>query len=140
MIEDADSIAALYRDSTAGDEPDEAFIAQLLAELHPDEAVHFTCGRPDNAEKWGPVAQLTVTSRRIIDQHTMGAGMSAPIQAIELRDVVGATDRARGAGALFAPRALVVTLAVGTTRVWEHLTNHQVTPAAEAIRAALEEL
>ena len=61
-------------------------------------------------------------------------------QAIELRDVAAATDRARGAGALFAPRALVVTLADGTTRVWEHLTNHQVTPAAEAIRAALEEL
>ena len=73
MIEDADSIAALYRESTAGDEPDESFVAQLLAALRPGEAVRFTCGRPDNAEKWGPVAQLTVTSRRIIDQRTMGA-------------------------------------------------------------------
>jgi hypothetical protein len=140
VIEDADSIAALYRESTAGDEPDEAFVAQLLAALDPDELVRFTCGRPDNAEKWGPVAQLTVTSRRIVDQHTMGGGMSAPISEIALRDVVAVTDRARGEGALFAPRALVVTLADGSTRVWEHLTNHQVTPAAEAIREALEEL
>jgi hypothetical protein len=140
VIEDADSIAALYRASTAGDEPDAAFVAQLLAALDPAEEVRFTCGRPDNAEKWGPVAQLTVTSRRIIDQHTMGDGMNAPLREIALADVVTATDRARGAGALFAPRALVVTLADGSTRVWEHLTNHQVTPAAEAIRAALEEL
>jgi hypothetical protein len=140
VIEDADSIAALYRDSTAGDEPDDAFVAQLLAVLASDEEVRFTCGRPDNAEKWGPVAQLTVTSRRIIDQHTMGDGMNAPLREIALHDVVAVTDRARGAGALFAPRALVVTLADGTARVWEHLTNHQVTPAAEAIRAALEEL
>jgi hypothetical protein len=139
VIEDADSIADSYRESTAGDEPDEAFVAQLLAALEPDEEVRFTCGRPDNAEKWGPVAQLTVTSRRILDQHTMGDGMSAPISAIALRDVVVVTDRARGEGALFAPRALVVTLADGSARVWEHLTNHQVTPAAEAIRAALDE-
>ena len=141
MIEDADSIASRYRDSTAGDEPDPAFVAQLLAALAPDEEVRFTCGRPDNAEKWGPVAQLTVTSRRIVDQHTMGDGMNAPLREIALRDVAAVTDRHRGAGgALFATRALVVTLTDGTTHVWEHLTNHQVTPAAEAIGAALEEL
>jgi hypothetical protein len=141
VIEDADSIAALYRESTAGDEPDPGFVAQLLAALGDDEEVRFTCGRPDNAEKWGPVAQLTVTSRRILDQHTMGDGMSAPIRAIALRDVVGVTDRQRGAGgALFATRALVVELADGGALVWEHLTNHQVTPAAEAIREALEGL
>ena len=141
MTEDADSIASLYRESTAGDEPDGAFVEQLLAALGPDEEVLFTCGRPDNAEKWGPVAQLTVTSRRIIDQHTMGDGMGVPIRAIALRDVVGVTDRQRGgARALFETRALVVTLADGRALVWEHLTNHQVTPAAEAIRAALQEL
>jgi hypothetical protein len=141
VIEDADSIASLYRESTAGDEPDPAFVAQLLAALAPDEELRFTCGRPDNAEKWGPVAQLTVTSRRIVDQHTMGDGMSAPLREIALRDVIDVTDRRRGeGGTLFATRALVVTLADGTTHVWEHLTNHQVSPAAEAIRAALDEL
>jgi hypothetical protein len=140
VIEDADSIATLYRSSTAGDEPDPAFVAQLLAALGDDEEVRFTCGRPDNAEKWGPVAQLTVTSRRIVDQHTMGDGMNAPLREIALRDVAGVTDRGRGEGTLFATRALVVTLRDGTSHVWEHLTNHQVTPAAEAIRAALEEL
>jgi hypothetical protein len=139
MTEDADSIASLYRESTAGDEPDGAFVEQLLAALGPGEEVLFTCGRPDNAEKWGPVAQLTVTSRRIIDQRTMGDGMSAPIRAIALRDVVAVTDRQRGGErALFETRALVVALADGRTLVWEHLTNHQVTPAAEAIRAALD--
>jgi hypothetical protein len=140
VIEDADSIASLYRSSTAGDEPDPAFVAQLLAALAGDEEVRFTCGRPDNAEKWGPVAQLTVTSRRIVDQHTMGDGMSAPLRELDLRDVATVTDRGRGEGTLFATRALVVTLRDGTSHVWEHLTNHQVTPAAEAIRAALDEL
>ena len=141
MIEDADSIASLYRESTAGDDPDPAFVAQLLAALEPGEEVRFTCGRPDNAEKWGPIAQLTVTSRRIVDQHTMGDGMSAPLRAIALRDVAAVIDRRRGEGGnLFATRALVVTLLDGTAHVWEHLTNHQVTPAAEAIRAALDEL
>jgi hypothetical protein len=138
---DAESIASLYRENTAGDEPDAAFVEQLLAALGPDEVVLFTCGRPDNAEKWGPVAQLTVTSRRIIDQRTMGDGTSAPLREIALRDVAGVTDRQRGgARALFETRALVVTLAAGGTLVWEHLTNHQVTPAAEAIAAALEDL
>ena len=138
---DAETIADLYRESTAGDEPDGAFVAQLLAALEPGEEVRFTCGRPDNAEKWGPVAQLTITSRRIIDQHTMGDGMSAPIRAIALRDVAGVTDRQRGGERnLFETRALVVELAGGRQVVWEHLTNHQVTPAAEAIRDALDEL
>jgi hypothetical protein len=138
---DAASIASLYRESTAGDEPDGAFVAQLLAALGPGEEVLFTCGRPDNAEKWGPVAQLTVTSRRIIDQRTMGDGMSAPLREVALRDVVAVTDRQRGgARALFETRALVVTLADGERVVWEHLTNHQVTPAAEAIAAALDDL
>ena len=138
---DAETIADLYRDSTAGDEPDGAFVAQLLGALQPGEEVRFTCGRPDNAEKWGPVAQLTITSRRIIDQHTMGDGMSAPIRAIALHEVAGVTDRQRGGERnLFETRALVVELADGRRVVWEHLTNHQVTPAAEAIRAALDEL
>jgi hypothetical protein len=138
---DAEAVASLYRESTAGDEPDAAFLAQLLAALAPDEEVLFTCGRPDNAEKWGPVAQLTVTSRRIVDQRTMGGGISAPLREIALRDVVAVTDRPRGGSrALFETRALVVTLADGRTVVWEHLTNHQVTPAAEAIRAALDDL
>jgi hypothetical protein len=138
---DAASIASLYRESTAGDEPDGAFVAQLLAALGPGEEVLFTCGRPDNAEKWGPVAQLTVTSRRIIDQRTMGDGMSAPLREVALRDVVAVTDRQRGgARALFETRALIVTLADGERVVWEHLTNHQVTPAAEAIAAALDDL
>ena len=138
---DAETIADLYRQSTAGDEPDGAFVEQLLAALEPGEEVLFTCGRPDNAEKWGPVAQLTITSRRIIDQHTMGDGMSAPIRAIELHDVTAVTDRQRGGERnLFETRALVVALADGSSIVWEHLTNHQVTPAAEAIAAALEDL
>lgn len=141
MTVDAETVASLYRESTAGDEPDAAFVEQLLAALGPGEEVLFTCGRPDNAEKWGPVAQLTVTSRRIIDQRTTGDGMSAPLQEIALRDVVEVTDRPRGgAHALFETRALVVTLTDGRAIVWEHLTNHQVTPAAEAIVAALDEL
>ncbi len=141
MTTDAETIADLYRESTAGDEPDGQFVEQLLAALGPGEEVLFTCGRPDNAEKWGPIAQLTITSRRIVDQHTMGDGMSAPIRAIELRDVVTVTDRQRGGGSeLFTTRALVVELADAQQLVWEHLTNHQVTPAAEAIRAALEDL
>jgi hypothetical protein len=134
-------VIELYRESTAGDEPDGAFVAQLLTALRPGEEVRFTCGRPDNAEKWGPVAQLTVTSQRIIDQHTMGDGMSAPVREFALRDVVAVTDRQRGAGrVLFETRALVVTLADGSTLVWEHLTNHQVGPAAEAILGALDDL
>ena len=40
---------------------------------------------------------------------------------------------------MFTTHALVVRLAGGETVVWEHLTNHQVGPAAEAIAAALDE-
>jgi len=138
-METADTIATLYRESTAGDDPDPAFVAQLLDALHPGEEVLFTCGWPDNGEKWGPIAQLTVTSERILDQRTLGAGVCAPLRELALADVLDATDRGRAAVPMFTTRALVVALADGRSIVWEHLTNHQIGPAAEAIAAAREE-
>ena len=140
MTETPPTIAALYRESTAGDEPDDAYVRQLLDALQPGEEVLFTCGWPDNGEKWGPIAQLTVTSRRILDQRTIGEGVSAPIRAIALADVLEAIDRERAAVPMFTTRALVVRLADGRDVVWEYLTNHQIGPAAEAIAAALEGL
>src|ERR1700712_47680 len=137
-MEDAETIAGLYRESTAGDDPDPAFVAQLLGALRPGEEVLFCCGWPDNGEKWGPIAQLTVTTRRILDQRTVGAGVSAPIRAIALDDVLDAIERGRAAVPMFTTHALVVRLAGGREIVWEHLTNHQVRPAAEAIAVALE--
>jgi hypothetical protein len=139
-METAETITSLYRDATAGDEPDGAYVEQLLDALEPGEAVLFACGWPDNGEKWGPIAQLTVTSRRILDQRTQGAGMNAAVRSIELMDVLDATDRGRAAVPMFTTRALVVRLVEGRTLVWEHLTNHQVGPAAEAIASALEQL
>lgn len=136
-METAETIASLYRESTAGDDPDPAFVEQLLATLAPDEEVLFTCGWPDNGEKWGPIAQLTVTSRRILDQRTLGAGVCAPPREIALADVVAAVDRDRAPVPMFTTRALVVELASGERVVWEHLTNQQVGPAAEAIADAL---
>jgi hypothetical protein len=138
VVETADTIIALYRESTAGDEPDGAFLHQLLDELEDCEEVLFTCGWPDNGEKWGPIAQLTVTSRRILEQRTVGAGVSAPIRAFALADVDGAIERGRAEVPMFTTHALVVRLAGGREIVWEHLTNHQVGPAAEAIASALE--
>ncbi len=136
-METAETIASLYRESTAGDDPDPAFVEQLLAMLADGEDVLFTCGWPDNGEKWGPIAQLTVTSRRILDQRTIGAGVCAPVRSIALDDVLEATDRGRASVPMFTTHALVVRLADGGVVVWEHLTNHQVGPAAEAIAAAL---
>jgi hypothetical protein len=139
-METAETIADLYRESTAGDDPDPAYVEQLLANLEPGEDVLFTCGWPDNGEKWGPIAQLTVTSRRILDQRTLGAGVCAPVRAIALQDVTRAVDRERAAVPMFTTRALVVELAAGDALAWEYLTNHQIGPAAEAIAAALDAL
>ncbi|MEY2517081.1 MAG: hypothetical protein QOJ89_4439 [bacterium] len=139
-METAETITALYRESTAGDEPDGAFLRQLLDELEDCEDVLFTCGWPDNGEKWGPIAQLTVTSRRIVEQRTVGAGISAPIRAIALADVIAAIERGRAELPMFTTHALVVRLADGRDVVWEFLTNHQIGPAAEAIASALEGL
>lgn len=136
-METADAIASLYRESTAGDEPDPAFVEQLLVTLEPDEEVLFTCGRPDNGEKWGPIAQLTVTSRRILDQRTVGAGVCAPVRTIALADVVHAAERGRAAVPMFTTHALVVRLVDGEVVVWEHLANPQIGPAADAINGAL---
>ena len=137
-METADTIAELYRESTAGDDPDPAYVEQLLAVLKPGEEALFTCGWPDNGEKWGPIAQLTITTRRILDQRTLGAGVCAPVQAVALAEVVQAIDRGRAAVPMFTTRALVVELADGGTMAWEYLTNHQIGPAAQAIEAALE--
>ena len=137
-MESAATIASLYAESTAGDDPDPAFVEQLLEALRPGEEVLFTCGWPDNGEKWGPIAQLTVTSRRILDQRTVGAGVCARAREIALADVLDATDRGRASVPMFTTHALVVRLANGADVVWEHLTNHQVGPAAEAIVAAIE--
>jgi hypothetical protein len=140
VAESAGSIAELYRAHTQGNEPADELVAQLLALLASGESVRFTCGWTDMSEKWGPLAQLTVTSRRIVDQRWAGPGESAPPHTIDLRDVLAVADRPRGASALFQTHALVVALADGRTLAWEHLTNHQIEPAAAAIEAALEEL
>jgi hypothetical protein len=139
-VESAEWIVELYRDQTQLNEPSDELVAQLLALLAADERVLFTCGWTDMGEKWGPLAQLTVTSRRIVDQRWAGPGQSAPPRTIDLRDVRAVADRARGATALFETHALVVALADGRTARWEHLTNHQIEPAAAAIETALDEL
>lgn len=139
-MQSADSIAELYRESTAGDDPDPAYVQQLLATLALEEDVLFACGWPDNGEKWGPVAQLTVTSLRILDQRTHGAGVNAPLREIALRDVLDVVERGRGGDVLFTTHALVIDLCDGRSLEWEWLTNHQVQPAAEAIRAARDAL
>jgi hypothetical protein len=135
--ESADSIVELYREHTQGGEPSDELVTQLLALLDPGEEVLFTCGWADMSEKWGPLAQLTVTTLRIVDQRWAGPGESAPPRVVWLRDVLGCAERARGAGALFSTHALVVACAGGLTLEWEHLTNHQVEPAAAAIEGAL---
>ena len=138
-METASSIADLYTEHTQGAEPAEEHVAQLLALLEPDEDVLFTCGWTEMGEKWGPPAQLTVTTRRIVDQRWAGPG-AAPPHEIALRDVLAVVARPRGEGLAFLTRALVVALADGSTLVWEDLTNHQVEPAATAIEAALDDL
>ena len=140
MGESADSIADLYREHTQLNEPSDELVEQLLALLEPGEDVLFTCGWTDMGEKWGPLAQLTVTTRRLIDQRWAGPGESAEPRTIDLRAVLAVADRPRGAASLFGTHALVVALAAGQTLQWEHLTNHQIEPAAAAIQAALDEL
>ena len=137
-MQSAQSIAELYAEHTQGNRPADELVAQLL--LEPGETVVFACGWSDMSEKWGPLGQLSVTSRRIVDQRWTGPGESAPPREIALRDVLAAAERPRGAGSLFSAHALVVALADGTTPVWEHLTDHQIEPAATAIEAALEDL
>jgi len=141
-MESADSIAELYAEHTQGGEPADEHVAQLLALLEPGETVLFTCGWTEMSEKWGPPAQLSVTTRRIVDQRWTGVGgdgLPAP-REIALGDVRAVLDRPRGEAALFTTHALVVALADGETQVWEYLTNHQIEPAAAAIEAALDEL
>ena len=139
-MQSAEAIVELYREHTQLSEPSDELVAQLLALLAPGELVLFTCGWADMSEKCGPQAQLTVTTRRIVDQRWAGPGESAPPRTIELRDVLAVADRPRGASALFTTHALVVALADGRTLQWEHLTNHQIEPAAAAITAATDEL
>ncbi|MGH2898413.1 MAG: hypothetical protein ACRDMZ_07035, partial [Solirubrobacteraceae bacterium] len=67
-MEAAAAIVELYREHTQLAEPSDELVAQLLALLAPGEEVVFTCGFADMSEKWGPLAQLTVTTRRIVDQ------------------------------------------------------------------------
>ena len=138
-METAQSIADIYTEHTQGAEPADEHVAQLLALLDADEEVLFTCGWTEMSEKWGPPAQLTVTTRRIVDQRWAGPG-AAPPREIALRDVLAVVERQRGVSLPFLTHALVVALADGSTLVWEDLTNHQIEPAAAAIEAALDEL
>jgi hypothetical protein len=140
-METEQTIADLYGEHTQGAEPAGEHVAQLLALLEPGEMVLFTCGWTEMSEKWGPPAQLSVTSRRIVDQRWAGVdgGPLPPPRQIALADVRAVLDRPRGEAALFSTHALVVALRDGTNRVWEHLTNHQIEPAAAAIEAALQD-
>ena len=139
-LESARTIAELFAEHTQGGVPADEHVTQLLALLDDGETVLFTCGWTEMSEKWGPPAQLSVTTRRIVDQRWTGPGESAPPREIALRDVLAVAERPRGAGSLFSTHALVVALADGATLVWEHLTNHQIEPAVAAIEAAREDL
>ena len=75
---------------------------------------------------------------RAAEKMTPG-GIAASL-ADALRDVAEAIERGRAAIPMFTTHALVVRLTDGDERVWEHLTNHQIAPAAEAIGRALEDL
>ena len=138
-METAETIAELYAEHTQGSEPADEHVAQLLTLLEPGETVLFTCGWTEMSEKWGPPAQLSVTSRRIVDQRWAGVGGDGlpPARSIALADVRAVLDRPRGQAALFTTHALVVALTDGSTEVWEYLTNHQIEPAAAAIEDAL---
>ena len=138
-MESAQTIAELYVEHTQGSEPADEHVAQLLALLEPGEEVLFTCGWTEMSEKWGPPAQLTVTTRRIVDQRWADPGAAPPFE-IALGDVLAVVERPRGAGSLFGTHALVVALADRETLEWEYLTNHQIGPAVAAIEAALEAL
>ena len=138
-MESAQTIAELYVEHTQGSEPADEHVAQLLALLEPGEEVLFSCGWTEMSEKWGPPAQLTVTTRRIVDQRWADPGAAPPFE-IALGDVLAVVERPRGAGSLFGTHALVVALADGGTLEWEYLTNHQIEPAAAAIEAALDAL
>jgi hypothetical protein len=138
-MESAESIAELYAEHTQGAEPADEHVVQLLALLQPEETLLFTCGWTEMSEKWGPPAQLSVTTRRIVDQRWADPG-PASARSIALSDVRAVLDRPRGEAALFSTHALVVALADGSTQVWEYLTNHQIEPAAAAIEDALAEL
>ena len=102
-MESAESIVELYREHTQLNEPSDELVAQLLALLEPGEDVLFTCGWTDMSEKWGPLAQLTVTTRRIVDQRWAGPGASAPPRAIALHGVRAVADRPRGSRRCSAP-------------------------------------
>jgi len=106
-VDTTDSITELYREQTPLNEPSDELVAELLALLDPDEAVLFTCGWADMSEKWGPLAQLTVTTLRIVDQRWAGPRQSAVARTIDLRDVRAVADRPRGETALFQTHALV---------------------------------
>ena len=68
----------------------------------------------------------------------LAADRRPALGAIELGEVLAVAERQRGAGALFGTVALVVALRGGATLQWEHLTNHQIAPAAAAIESALD--
>ena len=140
-MESAQSIAELYAEHTQGSEPAEEHVAQLLALLEHGETVLFTCGWTEMSEKWGPPAQLTVTTRRIVDQRWAGAAGRPRRRARSRCATCARCSTARAA----RPRCSAPTRSSSrspTARrsVWEHLTNHQIEPAAAAIEAALSEL
>ena len=117
--------------------PPKAHIKVLLDNLEPEEDLRWCAAYADLEKKWGPLALLAVTDRRLIWQRYARAGKSKPdFYELDLDDVTTARDVAKKALlGLLTNHVLTIVGAQGTVRIPE-LPDTAVAAAAAAIVTA----
>jgi hypothetical protein len=134
-VETAEHIRSVLKDQSRGASIQDDYVNELLAALEPDEEVLWSVSYANMQQKFGPLAMLTVTSRRLISQESAGRSGNSMAE-LTLDDVLSALDMtSKPLFGLMTRHELHVLTTAGHL-VWKDLPDASVAAAVDAIDTA----
>ena len=134
-METAEHIRSVLKDQSRGASIQDDYVNELLAALEPDEEVLWSVSYANMQQKFGPLAMLTVTSRRLISQESAGRSGNSMAE-LTLDDVLSALDMTTKPLFGLMTRHELHVLTTAGHLVWKDLPDASVAAAVDAIDTA----
>lgn len=141
-METKEHIEQLYKQTTGGNKPFKKDVEALLELLDDDEEVVWAIGCSQKDVKWGAVALITVSSKRLVEQRSKPGAIArgkSNMQWWSLEDIAEASHvRDKQLFGLLTSHQLVLTLDDGQSIRFKDLyfDDQDVDQAVEAIEEA----
>jgi hypothetical protein len=134
-METAEHIKSILKEQDPRASIQDDYVDELLAQLEPDEEVLWSVTYANMEQKFGPLAMLTVTSRRLISQESGWMGKNS-LAELSLDDVLSALDMTSKPLFGLITRHQLHVLTTAGHLVWKDLPDASVAAAVDAIDAA----